>query len=283
MLTYLDVLTEFHQALQPATYLEIGVHTGDSLELARPETVAVGVDPAPVMQPRLDARTTIVASTSDEFFASDGAAALFGGRPVDLAFIDGLHLFEQALRDFMNVERLCGEHSLIVLHDVLPSGPLVAARAPQTSEWTGDVWKVVLCLLDLRPGLEVHLVDVTPSGLCLVRGADPGDRTIADGYSDLVGRYQPLEFDEWQRRLPEVLARTTANPESRAWAHRMELAAQADARELGAPALERRLEEAERRQRAAEERVQALLASTSWRLTSPLRRLGDGIRRRRPD
>jgi hypothetical protein len=33
--------------------------------------------------------------------------ALLGGLPVELGFIDGMHLFEFALRDFMNLERLC--------------------------------------------------------------------------------------------------------------------------------------------------------------------------------
>ena len=34
--------------------------------------------------------------------------ALLGGRPLDMAFIDGMHRFEYALRDFINIEPLMG-------------------------------------------------------------------------------------------------------------------------------------------------------------------------------
>ena len=46
--------------------------------------------------------------TSDDFFASHDLAQVLGGRPVDLAYIDGMHQFEFALRDFMNLERYVG-------------------------------------------------------------------------------------------------------------------------------------------------------------------------------
>ena len=50
------------------------------------------------------ADATIYELTSDEFFARYDLSELLGG-PVELAFIDGLHLFEQVLRDFVNLER----------------------------------------------------------------------------------------------------------------------------------------------------------------------------------
>ena len=36
---------------------------------------------------------------------------------MDLAFIDGLHLFEFSLRDFMNVEKLAHPGSVVVFDD----------------------------------------------------------------------------------------------------------------------------------------------------------------------
>ena len=45
--------------------------------------------------------------TSDAFFAAHSPSALLG-RPVDLAFIDGMCRFELALRDVLNIEPHCG-------------------------------------------------------------------------------------------------------------------------------------------------------------------------------
>ena len=43
-----------------------------------------------------------------------------GGKTLDLAFIDGMHHFEFALRDFINVEKYCSADSIILIHDVYP-------------------------------------------------------------------------------------------------------------------------------------------------------------------
>ena len=48
------------------------------------------------------------------------------------AFIDGMHLFEFALRDFMNIERHANWWSVIVFDDMLPRAtstrpPVIAA------------------------------------------------------------------------------------------------------------------------------------------------------------
>ena len=56
--------------------------------------------------------------------------AALGGLPVDLALIDGMHHFEYALRDFMNLERLCAPQSTILIDDCFPARPADrAARA----------------------------------------------------------------------------------------------------------------------------------------------------------
>ena len=70
----------------------------------------------------------LVRETSDEFFASVDPFAHFGGQPFDLAFIDGMHLAEYALRDFINTERHAHPASVIVLDDMLPGITVEAAR-----------------------------------------------------------------------------------------------------------------------------------------------------------
>ena len=55
-----------------------------------------------------------------------------GGTRLDLVFVDGMHLFEFALRDFMNVERHADWWSVIVFDDILPRDVDEAARERHT-------------------------------------------------------------------------------------------------------------------------------------------------------
>ena len=231
MLNYLDVLADLHQALQPRSYLEIGVFSGDSFRLAQKTACRVGVDPEPDLEPDDPCRSQIEIMTSDAFFASSRPRELFGDRSVDMVFVDGMHLFEYALRDFANAEAIAGPASLIVLHDCLPQDAVTAARERTTLHWTGDVWKLPICLLGERADLDLAIVDVPPSGLCLVRSLDPGNRHLHDRYEHLVEKYGALDFADWEARRADVLGQTTHTAESRLWSRARELDARLDAAE----------------------------------------------------
>lgn len=159
---YLEVLGSVHAALRPRCYLEIGVRHGHSLALAADE--AIGVDPAPRLTVALSARTTIFQETSDQFFRDRAKTTLAGG--VDLAFIDGMHLFEYALRDFMNIEQHAHPAAVIVFDNIFPNHPLQAARERQTNVWTGDVWKIAACLRKYRPDLLLLQLSSAPPAYC---------------------------------------------------------------------------------------------------------------------
>ena len=102
---YFRILERVQGHLRPRTYVEIGVAEGSSIRLAGPGTRAIGVDPKPHLKFELGPNVSIFAETSDAFFARHDLRAELGGLPVDLAFIDGMHHFEFALRDFFNLER----------------------------------------------------------------------------------------------------------------------------------------------------------------------------------
>src|SRR5258706_4471312 len=95
---YLVVLERIFEQLKPRTYVEVGVFLGRSLRLAKPPTLAIGIDPEPRLPVPPAANHRVFAETSDEVFALPDLRAGFGGLPVDLAFIDGMHHFEYALR-----------------------------------------------------------------------------------------------------------------------------------------------------------------------------------------
>ncbi len=191
---YVTWLTRLHELLRPAVYLEVGVANGRTLALARPPTIAIGVDPVPSLVVPVTAETHMFAEPSDEFFAQEKLHTLLGDRPVGLAFIDGLHAFEQALRDFINLESCSGERSVIIFHDTLPLDETTQRRERVTQFWTGDIWKVVLCLRRYRPDLEIFTIATPPSGLTVVCNLDRGSSALRDGYDLAVGQYMNAPF-----------------------------------------------------------------------------------------
>lgn len=193
---YLAWLARFHAALAPALYLEIGVDAGRTLSLARPPTRVIGVDPAPVAPRAFAAPTRTFPLESDAFFASPRCDAALAGERVGLAFVDGLHLFEQALRDFMHVERRAAADSVVLFHDCLPLDRATSSRERRTGFWTGDVWKIVPILARHRPDLEVFVIPTYPTGLGVVTRLDPSSTTLPDRLDAIVREFQPLEWDD---------------------------------------------------------------------------------------
>jgi len=195
---FYEAMRWIHEALEPETYVEIGVLGGCSLAAMRPETVAVGIDPAPLQD---DPR--IFRLTSAEFFARHDLRQVLGGKAVAFALIDGLHLFEQAIEDLCNLERYAGPGTVIALHDTIPLDRETSMRRRTTEFYTGDVWKVIPFLGRHRPELELITVAVAPTGLTLIRGLDS-----ARDHTSLLADAQPftaLEFDYFERHREEFL------------------------------------------------------------------------------
>ena len=135
-----DLLLGLHERTRPRTYLEIGVNTGASMALSRARSI--GVDPLFKVDKPIHCDIQLIRAKSDDFFAGDHPLAHFDGIPVDLAFIDGMHLSEFALRDFINTEPLMADTGVVVFDDMLPRNGLEAARNRKTWSWAGDVYKV---------------------------------------------------------------------------------------------------------------------------------------------
>jgi Methyltransferase domain len=195
---YLQVLERLHRELAPTSYLEIGVRHGISLSLAR--CPALGVDPNPEVNRELPETTQVVRLTSDEFFRDRA-----GKVTPDLTFIDGMHLFEYALRDFMNVERRSPPGAVVVLDDIFPNHPLQANRVRASQVWTGDVWRVADILTRRRSDLFLLPIDTAPTGLLLVAGLDPENQVLWDDYDQIV-----REAMSGSGPPPEVIARRDA-------------------------------------------------------------------------
>jgi hypothetical protein len=113
-MNYLDFLSALHERLIPRTYLEIGIAQGHSLALS--SCRSIGVDPAFEVDQEVLAPVSLHRCTSDEYFRrlSDARESPFGELPIELAYVDGMHHFENALRDFIGIERSSSRSSRIL-------------------------------------------------------------------------------------------------------------------------------------------------------------------------
>ena len=135
----LEVLLRLKQRYGFSKYLEIGTDQDEIFSQINGCELKIGVDPAAGGTHRM---------TSDEFFRLNAAKSQHEQLKFDLVLIDGLHAWEQVLRDFVNALACLEPGGLIVFHDCLPFNErqqLVPRPQPQ-SFWTGDVWKALFVL-----------------------------------------------------------------------------------------------------------------------------------------
>ena len=110
---------------------------------------------------------------SDAYFAALDPEVAF-----DVAFIDGLHIYEQALRDVENALAHLNADGVVLMHDCNPPEAAVAARDPAVAAadghkaWCGDVWKAVVHLRATRRDLRVSVLD-TDYGIGVIRRGEP--------------------------------------------------------------------------------------------------------------
>jgi predicted O-methyltransferase YrrM len=121
------------QLLGGRRYLEIGVHAGDTfLGVAAAERT--GVDPAFAFDITgfVNANTRLIQQSSDAFFAGEPLDP-----PYDVIFIDGLHQFEQVMRDFTNALMRTHRASVILIDDVFRTTPIQPCPTKKRRSGTG--------------------------------------------------------------------------------------------------------------------------------------------------
>ncbi|WP_206659556.1 class I SAM-dependent methyltransferase, partial [Hansschlegelia zhihuaiae] len=181
-------------AIAPKSYLEVGTNAGQSLAQIR--CASISVDPRFALTANIMAgkpECHLFQMTSDEFFEKDRVTQIFP-KGIDLAFLDGMHLFEYLLRDFIGAERYCSSRSVVALHDCLPPQAVWAERKPQTVGWTGDVWKVVLAIREFRPDIRITCLDCPPTGLVLCTGLDSSSTILRDNYETVLDRFSSMHL-----------------------------------------------------------------------------------------
>lgn len=200
---YLECLGMTHAALEPSNYCEIGCWLGQSTSLARAQTIVV--DPKPHLAFQVEAPTRIYKTTSDDFFERYDIRQLFG-EPIDFGFIDGMHLVEFALRDFINIERNAHRGAVVAIDDILPADMAYTVREQCEGAWTGDVYRLLPILAEYRPDLRIDVYDVELKGFCLVSGLDPDSRALDEAMPEIeraiaAGRWKFETLEEMRAAL----------------------------------------------------------------------------------
>jgi tetratricopeptide (TPR) repeat protein len=203
-----DIVKNVLNALNGRTYLEIGIDTAESfMNIQAPRKF--GIDPVPTFNLINDMLSTLDISrlkyscsadtgiadltlrahthrridnlkpgeiselfyeTSDIFFEKH-ASELFSKDPLNVAFVDGLHPWEQTYQDVLNCLEYLSPDGVILMHDCNP--PTAASAHPAQSWqaaremklpdwdglWCGDVWKALVQLRATRQDLNIFVLD----------------------------------------------------------------------------------------------------------------------------
>ena len=129
----IKIINELIKKISGTKYLEIGCDENivfNQIECSK----KVGVDPN---------KGGTVRDTSDNFFKNN--KELF-----DVVFIDGLHHFEQIIKDFKNSFNVLNDNGYIIMHDLMPRSWLEEHVPRISNDWCGDVWKISFLLNNIK-------------------------------------------------------------------------------------------------------------------------------------
>lgn len=189
-----DVVQSVLDLFEQPRYLEVGVNTGETfLPLRASEKVAV--DPNFSFDCAADKSGAVYHEiTSDAFFGGPGVGKMF-----DVIYLDGLHTFEQTLRDFCNSVSALATNGVIVIDDVIPNSyyaslpdqPLsrrvASAVRAKDNAWMGDVYRLV------------WFIDTFFQQFSFA--------TTPEGHGQLIAWRQPRSEDKVTQRSAEAIAR----------------------------------------------------------------------------
>lgn len=155
-------LQRIAKAVGAEIYLEVGVLRGETL-LALDIPHRVGVDPSFGFDLAAQAREGLYLFqlTSDDFFR------IWDGSKFDLIYLDGLHTYEQTLRDFLNSLEAAHERTVWLFDDTVPvdrysalpdsdachGGQIAMGRSHRM--WMGEVYRVIYFIRRMMPAFSV--------------------------------------------------------------------------------------------------------------------------------
>ena len=222
-MTRIEVLNAIIKKKNIQNYLEIGVNRGKCLFNIKGAKNRFAVDPffnfstwkkiRGIVLNTDNLRNTFFEVTSDNFFNQN--QSLLQSNKIQLAFIDGLHTYEQALADTLNTLKNATDDVIIVLHDCNPLDALAAhpaisidhARAELKDHkdwkniWNGDVWKTIVAIRKNHPDVTAFVLD-TDHGLGFVYKKQ---RTNLPDVFNSINDIASLEYDFFENNRADLI------------------------------------------------------------------------------
>ena len=168
-----DIINKIIKKKKFESYLEIGCQSDINFSKIIIKN-KIGVDPQSGGTHRM---------TSDDFFKQNKIT-------FDLIFIDGLHVYEQVLKDIENSLKVLNDNGVILVHDCLPA-KIWHQTIPQThSSWNGDVWKSIV-KSRTRIDIDTYTIEAD-QGLGLILKRENKDLLI-----DKIENFKNLKFRDY--------------------------------------------------------------------------------------
>ena len=137
-----DLIQHIIDKYNYTTYLEIGCDKDQSFFKIKIDK-KIGIDPV---------SGGTIRDTSDNFFKTNKDK-------FDIIFIDGLHHYEQVIKDINNSLKILNNNGHILVHDCLPRSIAHQAIPRYRGSWNGDVWKSIV-ELRTKKDLEVFTCEI---------------------------------------------------------------------------------------------------------------------------
>lgn len=218
MLDRVEVIQTIIDRIKAKTYLEIGVEGGHTfLRINARKKIAVDPEFKIRRKKRLKSIFKNPSNLCNAYYQME-SDTFFETKPnklarcgLDVAFIDGLHTYEQSLRDVQNTLKFLNKKGVIVMHDCNPSCEVAAYSVSSfneaeslnlngwTGQWCGDVWKTICYLRSTQNKLRICVLDCD-CGLGLITVGTPENR-LSYSEQDICN----LTYDNLNENRAEIL------------------------------------------------------------------------------
>ena len=163
------------------SYLEIGCDQDENFSQISIKN-KIGVDPKSGGTHRM---------TSDTFFLNNT-------QTYDLIYIDGLHTYEQTIKDIKNSLKYLNQNGTIVLHDCLPKKIWNQIVTRMHGHWNGDVWKAIV---EARTWKNINTFTIIADhGLGVIQKKDNSNILLEE-----IDNYKKLKFKDYYIKHKEFM------------------------------------------------------------------------------